>query len=143
MRERADHSLSAANLVLGAVAVLAPAERLAVRQAVIADPVALGASALGAGAAAGVAQLLSDYEEGRAHSRGAEHVEDVPGHLGIGTVVEAERDFHFTSLRRSLAWAPLRLLFLFHRGAATLERARTALGDNYLRSAFAADVNFS
>src|ERR1700687_6327577 len=65
------------------------------RQAVIADPVALGAGAFGAGAALGVGELLSDYEESRSHALGAEHVEDMVGYFGLGPIVEAERDFHF------------------------------------------------
>jgi hypothetical protein len=65
------------------------------RQAVIADPMPLGACALGACAALGVGELLSDYEKSRSHALGAEHVEDVVGYFRLGPVVEAERDFHF------------------------------------------------
>src|SRR6185437_13642302 len=96
MGERAEHLLGAANFVLGAVAVIAPAERPGMRQAVIADPVALGASALCPCAPRGVGQFLSDYEKRRAHAFSAEHVEDVISHSGFGSVVEAERDFHFS-----------------------------------------------
>src|SRR6185437_11043971 len=94
MGERAEHLLGATNLVLGAVAVLAPAERPGMRQAVIADPMALGVSALCPCAPRGVGEFLSDYEKRRAHAFGAEHVEDVVSHSGFGPVVEAERDFH-------------------------------------------------
>jgi hypothetical protein len=65
------------------------------RQAVVADPMAVGAGALGACAALGVGELLSDYEKSRSHALGAEHIEDVVGYFRLGPVVEAERDFHF------------------------------------------------
>jgi len=97
MGEGAEHPLRAPNFVLGAVAILATSQRRGMRQAVIADPVALGVSAFGAGAALRVGELLSDHKKRRAHAFGAEHVEDVVGYFGLGTVVEAERDLHFTS----------------------------------------------
>jgi hypothetical protein len=65
------------------------------RQAVIADPMALGAGALGARAPLGVGELLSDYEESRSHVLGVEHVEDVVGYFGFRPIVESERDFQF------------------------------------------------
>jgi hypothetical protein len=67
------------------------------RETVIADPMALGARALGTSATLGVGELFSDYEEGRAHALSAEHVEDVVGNFGLGPVVEGERNLHFTS----------------------------------------------
>jgi hypothetical protein len=98
-----EYPLGAADFVLGTVAVLTPAKRFAMRQAVVADPMALGESALGASTARGVGKLLPDYEEGRAQTLSAEHVEDVVGNLELGSVVEAEGDFHVTALRPSLA----------------------------------------
>src|SRR5690348_4207111 len=105
MGKLADQQLCAADFVLGSIAVLAPAKRLCMSQAVIADPVGLVTGTLGARAALGVGELFSDYEEARAHALAAEHVEDMVGHLGLGAVVEAERDFHvhgtFISVRPS------------------------------------------
>src|SRR5713101_5365617 len=69
------------------------------RQAVIADPMALGAGALGERAPLGVGELLSDYEKSRSHALGAEHVEDVVGYFGFRPIVESERDFHFDDPR--------------------------------------------
>jgi hypothetical protein len=156
MGERAEHPLSAANLVIDAVVVVTPAKRHAMGKAVISDPVTFGVSALGANASFRVGELLSDHEERRTHAFGAEHVEHVIGYLGFGPIVEAERDFHLVTFSRRFAWTtsapvPRRtisprapcLFFLFHRGAAALERAGAALGHDYLRATLTADVNFS
>ena len=60
MGERAEHLLGAPDFLFGAVAIVAPAERHAMGEAVIADPVALGVSALGADATLRIGELLSD-----------------------------------------------------------------------------------
>jgi len=136
MGQRAEHPLRAANFVLGAVAVLAPAERLAMRQAVIADPMALGVGALGTRAALGVGEFLSDNKESRAYALGAEHVEDVVGHFGLGPVVEAERDFHFSS---TILWAGAAGL---HRGPASLDCVGRSAAPAYFFCSIGAPQHF-
>src|SRR6185295_9660460 len=66
------------------------AERLRMGEGVIADPVALGLRAPGAGARAALAELLPDDEEGRGNATAREHVEHAGRHLGLRAVVEGD-----------------------------------------------------
>ena len=70
----------------------AAAERRAMRQGVVADPVAFRPGAVGQRQAGGVAQLVADQEEGRRDAAAGQGGEDAGGDLGLRPVVEGEAE---------------------------------------------------
>ena len=90
VRQRTDRGLGAADLALGRLRIGLLAQRDAVAEGVIADPMALGMSALRASARLGVRELAPDHEERAQDAVMREHVQHHRGHCGLRPVVEGQ-----------------------------------------------------